>query len=286
VSETITLTAKGTQEGRVDASAITPDRLATLSAAAIAALPLHSYRLPPVHSLRSANRTHVVPLGEMFTISGERSSSVRIAGDLRALDALGCGMTAGTLTIEGDVGDDLGRAMVGGSIDLRGSAGHRVGMTMRGGTISISGHAGDQIGGPLPGGSRGMSGGEIVVRGSAGRDAGFCGRRGLIIIGGDAADGSARSMIAGTVIVIGRALGSVGCWNKRGTLVALGGADVPGTYRYACTYSPTFLRLVFAHVRRTHRLYIEDRFMNGRYSRYCGDLSELGLGEILTWTDS
>jgi formylmethanofuran dehydrogenase subunit C len=283
LTDTITLTAKAVLDRRIDSGAITPDRLATLSAAEIAALPLHSYRLS---SMRSGSRTREILLGDLFTVSGGRASSVRIVGDLRAFDSLGAGMTAGTLTVEGDVGDELGRGMSGGSIDVHGSAGHRVGLAMAGGTISITGNAGDQIGGPLPGGSRGMTGGDIVVRGNAGRDTGFCARRGLIVIGGDAADGAARSMIAGTVIVMGRALGSVGCWNKRGTVVALGGADVLPTYRYACTYRPAFLRLLLTHIGRTHRLPIDDRYMNGRYSRYCGDLSELGLGEILTWADA
>jgi formylmethanofuran dehydrogenase subunit C len=283
VSDTITLTAEEAPDGRIDARAITPDRLATLSAKEIAALPLHTYRLP---STRSVNRNHAIRMGDLFTVSGGHSPWVRMEGDLRAFDSLGAGMTAGTLTVDCDVGDELGRGMTGGSIDVRGSAGHRVGLTMSGGTISITGNALDHIGGPLPGGSRGMTGGEIIVRGNAGRDAGFCARRGIIVIGGDAADGSARSMIAGTVIVVGRALGSVGCWNKRGTLVVLGGADIPPTYRYACTYRPAFLRLMFAHIGRAHRLPIDDRFISGRYSRYSGDLSELGLGEILTWTDA
>jgi formylmethanofuran dehydrogenase subunit C len=280
VSETITLSPKAALDQRVDAQTIVPDRFAAMSNAEIAALPIRFSRLM---SNGSGDRTRVLPLGELFSVTGGRSTSVRITGDLRLVDALGAGMAGGTLTVEGDVGRDLGRGMTGGAIEVHGSAAHGAGRTMAGGMISIRGDAGDGLGGPLPGSARGMTGGEILVHGNVARDAGFCARRGLIVIGGDAGDGSARSMIAGTVIVIGRAHDSVGCWNKRGTLVALGGAQVPETYRYACTYRPTFLRLLFEHLRHTHGLTIDDRFVSGRYARYCGDLSELGLGELLIW---
>ncbi len=93
-------------------------------------------------------------------------------------------------------------------------------------------------------------------------------------------------MIAGTVVVMGRAAGSVGLWNKRGTIVALAGAGIPETYRYACTYRPAFLGLLFRHLIRTWNLSLDERFVTGRYARHCGDLSELGRGEILTWVDT
>jgi formylmethanofuran dehydrogenase subunit C len=280
MSEAITLSLKVALDRRVEALTIAPDRFATLSNAEIAALPV---RLSSFTVDRSGSRTRVLPLGELFAVTGGQSTTVHVVGDLRLVDALGAGMAGGTLLVDGDVGRDVGRGMTGGAIEIHGSAGHGAGRTMAGGMISIHGDAGDGVGGPLPGGARGMTGGEILVRGNAARDAGFCVRRGLIVIGGDADGGSARSMIAGTVVVMGKAHGPVGCWNKRGTLVVLGGAQIPETYRYACTYRPIFLRLLFEHLRHRQRLAIDDRFVSGRYARYCGDLSELGLGELLTW---
>jgi hypothetical protein len=85
---------------------------------------------------------------------------------------------------------------------------------------------------------------------------------------------------------MGRAMGSVGLWNKRGTVVALGGAQILPSYRYACTYRPSLIGLLFGHLRRTHHLPVDDRFVQGRYARHCGDFSELGLGEVLTWIDA
>ncbi len=294
MTDVITLTLRAIPDRRVDIDAIAPDHLFGLSDAAIASLPARlSYRMAPdprsatVEECRDGARGPL--LGDLFAISrgaGARGACpIRVVGDLRRIDGLGSGMTAGTLVIDGDVGREVGRGMTGGTIEIRGSAGDGLGRAMAGGSITVFGRGGDCIGGPLPGGSRGMTGGEIVVRGDAGRDAGFCARRGLIAIGGNADDGVARGMIAGTVVVMGRAVGSVGLWNKRGTVVALGGAQILASYRYACTYRPSFIGLLLGHLRRTHRLSVDDRFLQGRYARHCGDFSELGLGEVLTWVD-
>jgi formylmethanofuran dehydrogenase subunit C len=295
VTDLLTLTLRAKLPRHLDIDAMAPDRLAGRSAAEIAALPAW---LPlgdradatTVSASGSGRRTRGPALGDFFAVTGggvpaghAAGATVRIAGDLRNCDALGARLSGGSLIIDGDVGRDLGRGMTGGSIEVHGSAGDGVGRAMAGGTVSVSGRAGDSIGGPLPGGSRGMTGGEIVVRGDAGRDAGVCARRGLVVIGGDADSGAGRAMIAGTVVVMGRAAGPVGLWNKRGTVVALAGARIPETYRYACTYRPSFLRLLYGHLQRTWHLSIHDRFVTGRYARHCGDLSELGRGEVLTW---
>jgi formylmethanofuran dehydrogenase subunit C len=105
----------------------------------------------------------------------------------------------------------------------------------------------------------------------------------LLIVGGNAADGAGRSMIAGTLLVLGRAMGVSGEWNKRGSIIAVGGASVPATYRYACSYKPEYLRLLWRHVAKLG-VPIEERVRGGRFARHCGDLSLLGKGELLLWT--
>jgi formylmethanofuran dehydrogenase subunit C len=281
MSETIKLTLIDKLEGRVAADAIAPDRFAALSAAEIARLPIWVAR--PTASGNAVR--HAVPLGDLFTVRGERVADVHIEGDLAAVDGLGTGMAGGALTVEGNVGQELGRAMSGGRIEAHGHVGDGAGLAMSGGTLWITGRAGDGVGGAVPGASRGMTGGEILVRGNVGRDAGARTRRGLIVVGGDAGDGAAQAMIAGTLLVMGTAAGAVGLWNKRGTIVALGGVAVPPTYRYACTYRAPFLQLMFTYLKRAHRMPISDRLAKGRYARYCGDLSELGKGELLVWAE-
>jgi formylmethanofuran dehydrogenase subunit C len=276
--DTITLTLTKVPEGRIRVDVVTPDRLATMSNREIGALPVWLSR--GVSDGASAPR-HMVHLGEVFSIQGERASTVRVSGPLAAVDGLGAEMASGSLTIEGDVGHEVGRRMRGGSILVRGSTGADAGLAMTGGSLTITGDAGDRLGAPLPGASSGMTGGEIFVHGNSGRDSATGVRRGLVVVGGNTVD-AGRAMIAGTLLVGGRIAGTVGQWNKRGSIVTVGGADVPLSYRYACTYRPPLLNLLF-HYLRARGVPVDERIATGRYARYCGDLSQVGKGELLLW---
>jgi formylmethanofuran dehydrogenase subunit C len=233
---------------------ITPDRLLTLSNAEIAKLPVWMGR-------RS------VPLGDIAAIQGELSAHLRFEGDLARAEGVGAGMASGVLDVTGSVGDGAGVAMRGGSLRIGGSAGMRLGAA-------------------LPGASRGMLGGEIVVTGSVGAEAGAYARRGLIVVRGDVGDSAARGLIAGTLVVFGRVGADAGTGNKRGSIVVLGSTAVPPTYRFACVYRPTVLRVLFGYLRRAYSIPVADRFVAGRWKRYCGDISELGKGELLTWAEA
>ncbi|HEX4574805.1 MAG TPA: formylmethanofuran dehydrogenase subunit C [Gemmatimonadales bacterium] len=234
------------------ADAVAPDRFAALSAKEIAALPV-------LHGGRPAE------LGDFFQVRGERTAALRIEGDLGRVEGIGTAMAGGELVVAGPVGRDLGLAMAGGTID-------------------VSGNAGDNAGGARPGAARGMTGGEIVIRGSAGTLAGAAMRRGLVMVTGDAGPGVGRGMIAGTVVVGGRTAPGTGRFLKRGSIVALGGAGArPATFRYACTYRPSYLLVLFRYLRQRYGLAIADRHITGRYARYAGDMAELGKGEILEW---
>jgi formylmethanofuran dehydrogenase subunit C len=278
MSDAITLTLRGALPGRVVADAVAADRCAGLSNAEIGRLPVW---LPQAATDGDRPHRRSVPLGELFTVQGDRASTVRVTGDVRAVDGLGAGMTGGTLTIDGDTGSGVGRQMRGGTITILGSAGAEVGLALGGGSIKITGNAGDRLGGPLPGASRGMTGGEIFVGGNVGQDAGRAIRRGLIVVGGDAAD-AGRAIIAGTLVVVGKITGTVGEWNKRGSILTLGGTTVPPTYRYACTYQPPYLTVLSRYL-QSRAMPIDDRIATGRYARYCGDVSQLGKGELLVW---
>jgi formylmethanofuran dehydrogenase subunit C len=260
-------------DGRVEVDGLTPDRVASMGEEEIARLPVW----------RGRER---LLLGDVFAVRGGRSAEVRIQGDASRIDGLGSGMTGGTLLIDGSVGRNVGASMTGGTIEVRGDAGDDAGQAMVGGMLVVHGRAGDRLGGAPGGASRGMTGGEIIVHGAVGTDAGASARRGLIAIGGDAGPYAARAMIAGTVLIIGRSGPGTGSWSKRGSVVALGGIDVPPTFRYACTYRPPFLALLLTYLRARHKLPLEARHITGRYRRHSGDIGELtgGRGEILEWT--
>lgn len=248
----VTLTLRDGITDRVDASAITPNALASLASSDITALPcwLHDER---------------TTLGDLFQVDGERSDDVRVRGELARVDGLGTRMSGGTLTVEGALGDNAGLAMSGGLLTIHGSAG-------------------DRLGAPLIGASRGMTGGEIIVTGHVGADAARRVRRGLVVVGGDAGPGAAHAMIAGTILVAGRLGPGAGLWSKRGSVIALGGIEIPVTYRYACTYHPPYIPVLLRYLQRTRQFAIDQRFARGQYRRWTGDVADIGKGEILEWT--
>jgi formylmethanofuran dehydrogenase subunit C len=270
VSAVVTLTLRSALTGPIDADCIAPDRFATLDEAGVAALPVWSGR-------------RQLALGDLFDVRGGHASRVRVVGNVRLAAGIGTGMSGGEIVIDGDAGARTGAGLTGGHIEVVGSAGDDAGMAMTGGTLHIRRDAGARVGGGLPGASRGQTGGEIVVGGSVGVEAGARMRRGLLFVAGDAGDRVARSIIAGTVIVIGRTGREPAFASKRGTLVAAGGIEVPATYRYACSYEPPHVRLALTYLRRRYAIDIDPRIVTGRYQRYCGDAGTVGRGEILEW---
>lgn len=268
MSDSVTLTLRAPLPARVSMHGLQPQRLAQLSEREIAG------------TLVTIGR-EAAPLGDLFTVVGGRSSRIRVIGSTRLIEGLGAGMVDAELVIDGDVGPDLGSGMAGGTIHLRGNAGDGAGASMSGGTIRIDGNATDRLGGAIPGAARGMTGGEIVVSGSVGCEAGARARRGLIVVAGNTLTDTGRAMIAGSVIVLGTCGANPGRGNKRGAIVACGSIPIPVTYRYACTFEPTHVRLTMLYLRRRHGLNIDDSLVVGRYRRYCGDASDPGKGEIL-----
>jgi len=251
MSDAVTLSLTTPPEHALVADCITADRLAALGEKEIGELPV-------LHGGRAAH------VGDFFRVTGGRSGTVRLEGDLSRAEGIGARMAGGELVIEGRVGRDLGVAMSGGRIDVHGDAG-------------------ENTGGALPGAGRGMTGGEIVIRGSVGDEAGARMRRGLIVVTGDGGQGTGKGMIAGTVVLFGKAGPGAGRFLKRGSIVALGPIDRPGTFRYACTYRPPHVDLLLRYLRARAGVPVADRYVAGKYERYCGDLAELGKGEILQW---
>lgn len=271
MSDAVTLSLRAAPPGRVDLDGVTADRCAVLAEGEIARLPIWI-------------DSRQVELGELFTVRGERATRLVVEGPLAGVDGLGGGTAAGEMLVDGDAGARAGARMTGGRIEVRGSAGDEAGLAMGGGTLRIHGGAGDRLGAATPGASRGMTGGEIVVGGTAGDAVGACLRRGLIVVGGDTGAETGRAMIAGTVVVLGRVGPHPAGGNKRGSLIAAGPVDVPPTYRYACTFEPTYVRFLMTYLARTYGLAIPTAVVEGRYRRYTGDAGLPGKGEILALT--
>ena len=272
MSDRVALALRAPLTRPIGAECIAGDRFAALSADEIRALPVWDGRAS-------------VSLGEIFTVSGERSSRIDIEGDLARLEGVGTAMRDGEITIAGSVGRGAGARMSGGAIRIVGDAGDDAGLAMAGGMLTIGGSAGDRAGAALPGASKGMVGGEIVIMGGAGRDAGARMRRGTLYCA-SAGEGAGTAMIAGNIIVAGSLADGAGLGNKRGSIVALGAAQIPATYAYACTYRPPHVALMLLSLRARYGLSISDAHVHGLYKRYSGDLADIGKGELLEWQAS
>ena len=270
MSDSITLTLRELLDHTVDAECISPDRFATLSLREIEQLAVWAGR-------------EQRELADYFVVHGERSTEVRIDGDVRRVTSIGASMSTGRVLIGGNAGSNVGLGMQGGRIEVRGDVGDDAGSGMSGGLVLVRGNAGDRLAAGLPGAAKGATGGEVVVEGSAGSDVGARMRRGLVFVGGDVGDHPARGIIAGSVVVLGRVGREPATGSKRGSLIVGGSVDVPTTYKLACRYEPPHVRLALTHLARTFGLSIDQRFIAGQYDRYCGDAGTVGKGEILVF---
>ena len=141
---TLTLTLREQPAVALETDGLCPDRLADCSREEIEALPVW----------HGKERTRV---GEFFAVSGS-GDDVRVEGDLSRVKFVGAGMTAGRLTVAGDVGMHAGAGMQGGELHVEGDAGDWAGARMRGGRLVVRGSAGRQLGGVYPGERAGMRG--------------------------------------------------------------------------------------------------------------------------------
>lgn len=278
----------------VEAEALTPDRLAGLTEAEIAALPVR-------HGNQSAtigNFFHVQFVGAGLahaptTLSAAKVDSssalgqgqavplrVCVTGDLAHFKRVGEGMTQGQLIVQGNVGMHVGARMRGGEITVEGDAGDWAGAEMVGGRLTIKGNAGDLVGAAYRGARRGMLGGEIIVYGHAGAEVGSYMRRGLIAIGGNCGDTAGAHMLAGSIIVLGKLGQHAGQGMKRGSIIALQAVPQTPAFAFDCHYRPTYLRLYLRHLQGLG-LQITQADLDATYERRSGDVLELGRGELL-----
>jgi formylmethanofuran dehydrogenase subunit C len=263
----LTLTLRNQPEVPVEAEALSPERLAGMSTAQIAAFPV-------------LYGNQQIPLGEFFRVEGQADGELRVVGDAARIKMIGAGLTRGRIVIEGNAGMHLGAAMTGGEIVVDGNAGDWIGAEMAGGRIVVKGNAGHLVAAAPRGGRVGMRGGEIIVHGSVGNELGGSMRRGLIAVGGTSGDFAGVNMLAGTIVVLGQLGWRAGAGMKRGSIVSGRPAELLPTFSYACTYRPVSLRLVFGHLRSRGFAIAPEQFL-GRYRRWTGDGVEMNRGEVL-----
>jgi formylmethanofuran dehydrogenase subunit C len=253
---------------RIDASPLTPHRLAGLSADEVKALPLHAGNAR-------------VTVGEVFSVRGRDARHLRFSGDTAWLDLIGHEMTEGAIAVDGDAGVQAGRRMTGGTLTIAGHAGPWAGSQMTGGRLDIAGDAGDRLGGPLPGEMQGMAGGVITVGGRAGDRAGERMRRGLIAVRRDAGDYAGYRMIAGTLLVLGKAGILPGTLMGRGTiLIGKGAAALAPTFADCGVQELAFLGLLAKSLAAEG--IATGTLLRKPLRRFAGDLAALGKGEIFT----
>jgi formylmethanofuran dehydrogenase subunit C len=253
----------------VEVPCLAPDQIASLTALQVAQL-----------SVPHGNRP--APLGEFFDITGDPSAQdVLIEGDCSRVKWLGSGMKSGRLTIRGSAGMHTGAEMLGGELHVYGATSDWAGAEMRGGRLHLHGDAGHLVGAGYRGARRGMRGGTILVDGNAGNEIGATMRRGLIAVRGSTGDFFGVGMIAGTVLAFGPPGIRPAAGMKRGT-VGFFGPPPPllPTFRYACTYEPTFLR-VYLRQLQAWGFEVPAGSADRPVRRYSGDLLALGKGEIL-----
>ena len=266
----IRLTLRARPPLRLSLRAFIPERLAGLSAGAIAR-----------EALRQGNRQGV--LGDWFRVEISDGAEHRLvmAGSDDRLDDVGAGMTRGELVVEGDVGARAGVGMSGGRISIEGSAGTGAGTAMSGGELRIAGDAGDHLGTALPGERQGMREGILIVEGSAGACVGDRLRRGLIVVRGSVGPFCGARMGAGTVVVGGEIGAGAGAAMRRGTIVAAGRSTVPLPGFADCGVHELTVQRLLARALAKHGVgELADRVRALR--RWQGDLAVGGRGEILT----
>ena len=194
----LVLTLRNKPSQRLDLSKLTPDRLLGKSAKEIEAIDLATTKV-------------AAKVGDFFKVRAGDPHELRFEGGSERLDFVGAKLLAGyAIHIEGDVGMGLGRQARGGTIKINGDAGAYVASGMTAGRIEIDGDAGDFLAAPFAGELAGMAGGRVIVRGSVGARAGDRLRRGIVVIEGDAGDDLGSRAIAGTIVLIGEAVGTTG----------------------------------------------------------------------------
>ena len=255
---------------RLDLFGIVPDRLLELDVASIGQLPI-----------KLAGQT--MSLCEHFEIIDGPRDALLLAGDLSKADRVGGAMQSGMMTVESDVGISLAEGMRQGQLIINGSADHYACSQMRGGRVRIAKDVGDYCGAAPRGLRCGMRGGSCVVAGNAGRFLAYRLRRGTLHVCGHVGEGSGSSMIAGSLIIGGRATGPIGVAMRRGSIVLFSAEqpELPVGFTPLEPVKLSFLPLLISEVASELSQNCLSSLQNGTWQRSLGDRASGGMGEVL-----
>ena len=153
MSAAVTLSLAQQPEHALVADCIAADRFASLGAKQIAELPV-------VHGGRRAT------LGDFFKVRGERSSTLRIEGELARVEGIGTAMAGGEIVIHGSAGAEAGARMRRGLVVVTGDVERGAGTGMIAGTVVVFGKA-------AAGAGRFLKRGSLVALGAIERPASF-----------------------------------------------------------------------------------------------------------------
>ncbi len=228
-----------------------------------------------------------VEVGEFFSVNEIDSATedeLRIEGNLERVKRIGQNTSSGKLVVRGNCGMHTGEGLIGGEIEIHGNVGNWSFCLMQGGTARVFGDAGAFLAAAFPGDARGMKGGILWIRGNTGARAVERMRRGLLVVGGSLGEFAAAEMIAGTVVSLGHLGGRAGASMKRGTILVVGEHDpFLSGFEKSCDYSPTFVPLLGRELAALG--FPGDRPQvagaGKKFTRWCGDMTNLGKGEIL-----
>lgn len=261
------LTLKAEPSERLDLSALTPQALASKSAADIARIELGTSRSPAT-------------LGDIFAVSGNAGETLVISGTTSRCDFVGANLADGHLLVEGDVGAYAATDMKGGRFEIRGNAGHGLGATMKGGIAHVTGNAGDMLGGVRPGQQYGMQGGSIIVEGDIGERAGDRMRRGTIVARGSFGKWAGLRMMGGTLWSLDGFGDEPGMQMRRGTLIAPRVTRLLPTFGDGGVHDLVILRILSRDLKQ--RLGpLAPPALPPKVRKLSGDLAVFGKGELL-----
>jgi len=265
----LTFTLKNQPAQRIDCSPLTTDKLADKSVDDIAAL-----------TLVIGNQK--LRVDEIFDISGSDLAEIRFENATDKLDHIGHGLSIGSITVNGNVGAYLGQFMTHGEITVNGNTGIYTACEMKGGQIKVNGNAGDFVGGARIGYKNGMTGGTVIVAGNTGERTGDHMRRGMILIEGNAGDYCGSRMVSGTIAVLGQVGKHLGYAMKRGTLLLTNAPQhgLSANFNDCGSHTLAFLPLMFASFKKLDSQFAKLESFS-RVQRYAGDISGIGMGEIL-----
>lgn len=258
------LTLRGEPPERLDLGGVNPAALARMGPREIAHLPVGTTRFR-------------LTVGDCFDVAFGGPDRLVIRGGSARLDRTGAGLGAGSIIVEGDVGQRLAEGMTGGEIAVHGSAGPFAATAASGGRITVHGDAGASAGGTLHGAMAGLTGATLIIRGRAGDRLGDSMRSGLILVA-NAGDHAGCRAVAGT-IVAGSLGAHPGYGMKRGTILAGTTGDLLPTFvrtgRQALVITRILARMIEDLAPGTAE------FAAGPLERWAGDLATVGKGEIL-----